>query len=105
MPSGATPTNIYTMPLQFGGEDLGIPVTLEAVEAMRAELPVTRHEDFRFVDDQFADTVEAAYAEIGAPKLTLNDAWQIFGQLSVILARMYGTRTARTRQPNAHAAV
>lgn len=89
MPSAAPPNDIYEDPASYNYEDLKIPVELEVVEALRAEIPMSHAEAFQFVSDEFKAAAEEAYAEIGSPKLKVGDGWTIYAQLREKLREMY----------------
>lgn len=90
MPSGGTPNDIFASPVSYGArKDLGVPVTLDVVERLRAELPITRKEAFRLVSDDFQCSANTVYAAIGKPMLTMSSGWTIFGQMKYALRTMY----------------
>lgn len=89
MPSGATPLHIFTCPETYGGGRYSQPVPLEATEALRNNLEVTREEAFRWVSPEFAAAAEEVYTEIGLPALTLDSGWGVFVRMAAILERMY----------------
>jgi len=51
--SGCTPWHAYTVPELMGGQDCLIPVLQAAINALCAEIEVTRKEVFRWVDEEF----------------------------------------------------
>ena len=91
MPSGGTPNDFFATPADFGGINMGITVDPEISEALRSQLKISRDEAYKFVSDDFRQTVETAYAEIGSPALTVETGWQIFNQLKIQLRNVYTT--------------
>lgn len=85
MPSGGTPRDFSTRPEAYNGQRLSVPVDYNIVEELRAQLPVSREEAFRWVDDEFAAQADEVYANIGSPPLSLRSGWQIFSQMSPML--------------------
>ncbi|EPQ56805.1 hypothetical protein GLOTRDRAFT_104539 [Gloeophyllum trabeum ATCC 11539] len=89
MPSGATPTDMFTRPEAYGGQRLSIPVPLDATTRLCASLSHSREDALRWVEDEFEEAAEAVYAQINSPILTLQTAWVIFQQMSPILTEMF----------------
>ncbi|KAI0752401.1 hypothetical protein C8Q80DRAFT_1266961 [Daedaleopsis nitida] len=90
MPSGGSPNNMFLNYQAYGCEDLSIPVTdMGLVRRLRDELPVTREEAFRFVDDEFDAAAWEAYAEIGSPELSVETGWATFSRMGAVLQRMH----------------
>jgi hypothetical protein len=87
MPSGATPTDIFTSPEAYGGRSFAIPVPKEAVEKLRETIGMTREEAFRWpgVDAEFDAAAYRAYAELGSPELTSATAWTVFKSMAPLV--------------------
>ena len=81
MPSGATPRDVFTSSQAYGGERCSIPVTQDAIDALRADLPVCHDEALRFIDDDFATTAEDIWNHINSPPLTVSNGWEIFTKM------------------------
>jgi hypothetical protein len=73
------------VPESLGGQDCRIPVEKETLEALRAEIPVSREESMRWVDDEFATSANTAYAAIGSPKLVVANGWNVFQAMHLFL--------------------
>lgn len=93
MPSGCTPTDAFICPADYGGEALGCEISQDIIDHLRGEVSMTREEAFRWVEDEFAIAASEAYSELGLPKLTLEDGWDIFRCLALRLADMYNENT------------
>ncbi|KAJ7832305.1 hypothetical protein B0H13DRAFT_2256526 [Mycena leptocephala] len=68
---GIPPIEIYRNPDVYGLARLSTPVDQETIDALRANIPLTREEALRWVPDQF-DFVAA-------------ESWEIFGQMAELL--------------------
>ncbi|KAK1222607.1 hypothetical protein PQX77_014542 [Marasmius sp. AFHP31] len=86
--SGTTPNQIMACPTLYGLVDCGIPVNMDAVNALRSRLP-PREEVFRWVSDEFAAIAQAAYEVTGSPCLTgpnaFGNGWRIFAELAATI--------------------
>ena len=90
LPSGGTPNNILACPQRYGLENLSIPITdMAVVRRIRDELPVSRKEALRFVDDEFDAAAWEAYREVGSPLFRAITGWDTFAKMSDVLSRMY----------------
>ncbi|KAJ3727494.1 hypothetical protein C8R42DRAFT_694050 [Lentinula raphanica] len=69
--SGTTPQNAFTLPksVAAGAEECRIDVDRAVVDALRNEIPVSREDAMRFMDDDFAARALAIYEAIGDNKL------------------------------------
>ncbi|KAJ6538057.1 hypothetical protein B0H19DRAFT_1217911 [Mycena capillaripes] len=83
--SGIPPIEIYRNPEVYGLARLSTPVDQETIDALRANIPLTREEALRWVPDQFDLLAAEVYAELGAPKLEPLRGWEIFGQMAELL--------------------
>lgn len=90
MPSGHVPAYALQHPEEFGGVDCRIAVPKEAVDQLRKFLEEdsnkTRAECFQWFTDDFGALAKEVYESIGKPVLTLDSAWQVFIQMSPMLA-------------------
>jgi hypothetical protein len=83
--SGIPPIEIYRNPDVYGLARLSTPVDQETIDALRANIPLTREEALRWVPDQFDFVAAEVYADLGAPKLEPLRGWEIFGQMAELL--------------------
>ncbi|TBU64693.1 hypothetical protein BD310DRAFT_943708 [Dichomitus squalens] len=94
MPSGSTPNDFFATPEQWGGrrdKNCGIPIDADVAEALRAQINM-RHEDaYKFVDDSFRQAAENAYETIGSPALTVQNGWEVFAQMKLVLHTVYAS--------------
>jgi hypothetical protein len=90
MPSGATPTDIFTSPEAYGGRSFAIPIPKEAVSQLRGTIGMAREEAFQWpgVDMEFDGAASRAYAELGSPELTSASAWDIFKAMAPLVFRV-----------------
>ncbi len=91
MPSGSTPNDFFATPVQWGGQDCGIPVDTTVVEALREQLTMCHEDVYKFVSDDFRQAAEDAYATIGSPVLTVRSGWDLFAQMKAVLSTMYSS--------------
>lgn len=87
-PSGGTPIDFWTRPEDFGGQRTGFQVPLEAVQAMRGGLTLTREQAFQWVTPLFAQAAWAAWEAVGSPALDPKSAWDVFAQMEHVLRMM-----------------
>ena len=85
MPSGVAPADVWEHPKRHDGIACGIPVTQEQIDAMRAEIPISRDEAFRWVSTGFRTAADSVYLTIGKPELRLRTAWHVFQNMIVYL--------------------
>ncbi|KAK0474686.1 hypothetical protein EDD18DRAFT_1011419, partial [Armillaria luteobubalina] len=52
LPSGSTPNDVYHNPGAYDLERVSIPVSGDLIRELRAEIPVSREECLRWVDNQ-----------------------------------------------------
>lgn len=79
--SGTSPRQAFTAPASYGGQDCRIKVDQATVDALRAEIPVSRKDAMRWVEDEFAAKALYAYESIGSPVLHAQSGWALFAQL------------------------
>jgi len=80
--SGSTPRHAFTVPAP-PAQECGIIVDQVVIDALRAQIPVSREESMRWVDDEFEVAARNAYCAIGEP--SLDDplsGWEIFASMA-----------------------
>jgi len=87
MPSGATPTDIFTSPEAYSGHSFAIPMPKEAVSQLRGTIGMSHEEALGWpgVDAEFDDAAYRAYAALGSPLLTSTSAWNVFKAMAPIV--------------------
>ena len=66
-------------PELYSGKFVGIKITNpNVIPALRDTLPITQEEAFRWVSDGFHAAAQRVYEEVGSPKLTIVNGWQVF---------------------------
>lgn len=79
--SGSTPRHAFTVPA-LPAQQCGITVDRAVVEALRDQIPASRTESMRWVDDEFEVVARGAYRMIGEPSLDdLLSGWNIFSSM------------------------
>ena len=81
MPSGATPNDIFILPSAYGGERCSIPVSQDAIDALRKDIGISHEDAFPWLEDEFAVKAEGVWEFLNKPKLTVGTGWQIFEQM------------------------
>ncbi|KAK0219337.1 hypothetical protein EDD85DRAFT_797448 [Armillaria nabsnona] len=81
LPSGTMPNNIFFNPAAFDLENVAVPVLQEAVNALRACLPLLCNEALKWVEPEFDQAAELAFSLIGWPSLEVKQGWVIFGEM------------------------
>jgi hypothetical protein len=83
--SGSTPRHAFTVPAAPAQES-GIVVDQVVIDALRAQIPVSRAEAMRWVDDSFDVTASVAYNNIGSPPLdNVQSGWDIFSSMATMI--------------------
>ncbi|KAJ6449991.1 hypothetical protein C8R45DRAFT_1114394 [Mycena sanguinolenta] len=82
LPSGVAPNVVFDMPEDYGLENLAIPVTQEAINALRSLIDTPRKEAFRWVSDDFDALALAVYNGVGSPKIEALSGWAIFNMMA-----------------------
>lgn len=90
MPSGATPTDIFTSPEAYGGGSFTIPVPNEAVSQLRSTIGTSRKVVFQWpgVDAEFDRMAYRVYEELGSPELVSTSGWTVFMSMAPLLYRV-----------------
>ena len=83
--SGSTPRHGFTVPAA-PAEDCQIIVDQPAIDALRMQIPVSREDSMRWVDDFFEVEARNAYNAVGRPPLdNLLSGWEIFSSMVQII--------------------
>lgn len=83
--SGATPRHGFTVP-EPPAQDCRIVIDQPAVDALRLQIPISRSESMRWVDDTFAAAAQDAYEMVGSPSLDdLLSGWEIFSAIAPLI--------------------
>ncbi|KAF8508556.1 hypothetical protein JB92DRAFT_2832320 [Gautieria morchelliformis] len=85
MPSGATPRNIFTSPQAYGGEQCSIPVSQEAIDALRKNIPFNREEALNFCDEDFSAIANGVWSDLNSPPRTVSNGWEVFTKMLPLL--------------------
>ena len=85
LPSGGTPTLFFSAPDNYDGHPVYITVAQDTVRDLRLQLPVTRDEAFRWVEDEFQSTADTLWDRMGRPNITTSSAWDVFVQMAELL--------------------
>lgn len=83
--SGTSPRHAFICPESFGAQDCRIDVEQRTLDALRAEIPVSRKDAMRWVDDVFAEEAQSAYEQIGSPVLIPTAGWIVFQDILAVL--------------------
>ncbi|KAI0317797.1 hypothetical protein OF83DRAFT_1083382 [Amylostereum chailletii] len=88
MPSGHVPAHVFENPTSTGDIDCSIEIPIEGVAKLREILteevgPRSAHLDW--VTPVFANLASDVYAQIGSPHITLDNAWEVFRSMSLVL--------------------
>ncbi|KAI0049083.1 hypothetical protein FA95DRAFT_1581911 [Auriscalpium vulgare] len=90
MPSNMSPNDAFISPQAYGGQRVSVAVPPATINALRSTLQLSREEAFRWVDDDFAQQAQQAYAHLGSPVLTVFSAWTVFSQMDGVLRQAMG---------------
>lgn len=83
--SGATPRHGFTVPAA-PAEDCRIIVDQAVIDALRMQIPVSREDSMRWVDDFFEVAARNAYDAVGRPSLdNLLTGWDIFSSMVQVI--------------------
>lgn len=80
---------MYHNPGAYDLERVSIPVSGDLIRELRAEIPVSREECLRWVDNQFDEMATHTYKSIGSPSLVAKEGWNIFSQMAYLLEPNY----------------
>jgi hypothetical protein len=84
--SGSTPRHAFTVPAP-PAQQCGIIVDQVVIDALRDQIPVSREESMRWVDDEFEVAARNAYHTVGEP--SLDDplsGWSIFSSMASLIS-------------------
>ena len=83
--SGSTPRHAFTVPAK-PAKDCRIIVDQTVIDALREQIPVSREDSLRWVDDSFEVAAKNAYNDIGSPSLDdLLLGWKVFASMAQII--------------------
>ncbi|KAJ7699470.1 hypothetical protein B0H14DRAFT_2649143 [Mycena olivaceomarginata] len=68
--------------IDYGLENLAIPVTQEAIDELRALIDTPREDALRWVSEDFAVVANDIYTSLGSPKLEVLSGWAIFNAMA-----------------------
>jgi hypothetical protein len=88
MPSGHVPADALKHPQLFGGISCFIKVPKETLTELRAFLTEEvgpREEHLRWVSEEFKVFAEVVHREVGSPKITIENSWKVFNEMSVYM--------------------
>ena len=82
LPSGTSPNHIWTCPTDMRptARDCRVNVHRDMIHELRAEIggEEGRRQAYQFVTPEFQAVADAAYADLGYPRITLMSAWTVF---------------------------
>ena len=82
---GQTPQHAFTVPPEAPYEICGIKVDQAVIDALRGQIPVSREDSMRWVDDSFEKAAEDAYNVIGRPILSMTVGWSVFSSMAQLI--------------------
>ncbi|KAJ7092528.1 hypothetical protein C8R43DRAFT_1049877 [Mycena crocata] len=91
MPSGHVPVDALEHPEIYGGINCFIKIPKETIDNLREVLTQEvgpRSDHLQWVDDEFSSLAESVHKSIGSPKITLNNSWEIFAQMSICIEEL-----------------
>ncbi|EDR02195.1 uncharacterized protein LACBIDRAFT_309912 [Laccaria bicolor S238N-H82] len=83
--SGQTPRHAFTVPPEAPYENCGIKVDRAVTDALRGQIPVSREDSMRWVDESFEKAAEDAYNVIGRPPLSMAVGWSVFSSMAQLI--------------------
>ncbi|KAL1729340.1 hypothetical protein EV714DRAFT_285004 [Schizophyllum commune] len=92
-PSGEAPMEIWNNHDALGYECVGMQVPPELLAELRASVPVSRDDAYRWVPEEFAELAEHVYVIIGSPQLDVRSGWRIFEEMFMKFNELYPTIT------------
>jgi hypothetical protein len=88
MPSGHVPEDVLENPGRWAAKDCRIRVERDAIDVLRGyvtEDAGPREEHYRWYSNRFEQSAEDAYMAIRKPKITVDNAWDLFKRLIGII--------------------
>ncbi|KAF8955735.1 hypothetical protein BDZ97DRAFT_1926449 [Flammula alnicola] len=83
--SGATPRHGFTVP-EPPAQDCRIVVDQPVIDALRSQIPISREDSMRWVDDVFEESARNAYNMVGKPSLNNPlSGWAIFSSMAPLI--------------------
>ncbi|KAJ2931109.1 hypothetical protein H1R20_g5982, partial [Candolleomyces eurysporus] len=82
--SGPTPRHAFTAPDPAHYEKCYVEIDEMVIDVLRQQIPTSREDSMRFVDDMFSEFAEDAYEAVGRPDISdICRVWDIFGAMLV----------------------
>ena len=91
MPSRHVPNVLFSDPNSSGGEDLGIKIDLEVLQALKQHLEDekgSRDQHLSFTSNEFAEIASGARVELGLPPSSWKNSWDHFAKIATHLGKM-----------------
>ncbi|KIJ32674.1 hypothetical protein M422DRAFT_52733 [Sphaerobolus stellatus SS14] len=91
MPSGHVPNHVFSDPASHGGEDLGIKVNPEVVQALCQHLEEeegSRTKHLFFVLEEFTEAASTVSEELNLPSPSWENSWDIFAKIATHLGEL-----------------
>ncbi|KAJ7874312.1 hypothetical protein B0H14DRAFT_3083423 [Mycena olivaceomarginata] len=88
MPSGHVPADVLEHPEFYGGINCRIEVPQDTVHLLREALSEEvgpREQHLAWVTEEFSTMADAVHEAMGSPKITLENSWNIFSQMSNLI--------------------
>lgn len=87
MPSGATPTELYTSPHLYCGRRFSIPIPPDATHGLRSTIATSYEDALAWVPREFDELATEAYTQLDSPLLSTESAWyhDVFKKMAAIL--------------------
>ncbi|EEB90143.1 hypothetical protein MPER_11689 [Moniliophthora perniciosa FA553] len=82
LPNGVSPRMVFDFPANFGMRMCGQKVKQEDIDELRATIPKSQVECFRWVSEEFEEAAQYVYEQLGSPELTISEGWAIFSQMA-----------------------
>lgn len=82
---GQTPRHAFTVPPEAPYENCGIRVDQAVIDALRGQIPVSREDSMRWVDNSFEKAAQDAYNVIGRPILSMTVGWSVFSAMAQVI--------------------
>jgi hypothetical protein len=91
MPSGHVPADVLEHPEFYGGINCRIEVPQDTVHLLREALSEEvgpREQHLAWVTEEFSTMADAVHEAMGSPKITLENSWNIFSQMSNLIEEL-----------------
>ena len=98
--SGQTPRHAFTVPPEAPYENCsGIRVDQAVIDALRGQIPVSREDSMRWVDDSFEKAAQDAYNVIGRPIFSMTVGWSVFSAMAQAIDQAGSYSYLHNRRP------